>query len=81
MGVSVDKVEDQKKHAINCAANYPVLSDESTALTSELGILSERGTAMRTTYLLDKTGTVRKVFENVKVDGHVDEVLEAAKGI
>jgi len=36
---------------------------------------------MRTTYVLDGTGTVRKVFESVTVDGHVDQVLEAVKEI
>ena len=36
---------------------------------------------MRTTYVLDGGGTVRKVFEGVTVDGHVDEVLQAVKAI
>jgi len=77
----VDKVEAQKKHAITCAADFPILSDADKTLTSELGILRETGTAMRTTYVLDGTGTVRKVFEGVTVDGHVDEVLQAVKEI
>jgi peroxiredoxin len=36
---------------------------------------------MRTTYLLDSKGTVRRVFNGVTVDGHVDQVLEAVKDI
>lgn len=72
-------MEAQKKHAITCAASFPILSDASKTLTSQLGILSERGTAMRTTYVLDSSGTVRKVFNGVTVDGHVDQVLNAVK--
>jgi peroxiredoxin Q/BCP len=79
VGVSVDAVDAQKKHAIQCAANFPILSDEDKSLTTELGILSERGTAMRTTFLIDSKGTVRKVFPGVTVDGHVDQVLQAVK--
>jgi peroxiredoxin len=75
----VDKVEAQKKHAINCAATFPILSDVEKTLTSELGILRDTGTAARTTYVIDGSGTVRRVFSGVTVDGHVDEVLRAVR--
>lgn len=74
-------MEKQKTHAITCAADFPILSDADKKLTSELGILRDTGTAMRTTYVLDGSGTVRQVFNNVTVDGHVDQVLAAVKGI
>jgi peroxiredoxin Q/BCP len=32
---------------------------------------------LRTTFVIDKNGRVARVFPNVKVDGHVDEVLKA----
>jgi len=79
--VSVDDVDLQKEHAIHCAANIPLLCDTDASFTNGLGILNERGMAKRTTYLLDKSGTVREVFENVNVDGHVDQVLDAVKGL
>jgi thioredoxin-dependent peroxiredoxin len=79
VGISVDKVEAQKKHAITCAADFPILSDADKKLTTELGILRDTGTSMRTTYVVDASGVVRKVFENVTVDGHVDKVLQAVK--
>lgn len=79
VGVSVDEVAKQKEHAIQCAANFPVLSDEDKALTEQLGILNERGRAKRTTYILDGDGVVRQVFNDVQVDGHVDQVLAAVK--
>jgi peroxiredoxin Q/BCP len=75
----VDNVEAQKKHAITCAATFPILSDAEKTLTSALGILRDTGTAQRTTYLVDRTGTVRRVFSSVTVDGHVDEVLQAVR--
>ncbi len=33
------------------------------------------GNAKRTTFVIDKQGVVRRIFENVKVPGHADEVL------
>ena len=81
VGVSVDDVTLQKEHAMQCAANFPLLCDEDKSLTTQLGILNERGMASRTTYLLDGSGVVRKVFNGVSVDGHVDEVLQAVKDL
>lgn len=81
VGISVDDVELQKQHAVQCAANFPTLCDTDKSLTSQLELLNERGTAKRTTYILDSSGTVRKVFEGVNVDGHVDEVLAAVKSL
>ena len=34
----------------------------------------------RSTFLIDGDGTVRKVWREVKVPGHVEEVLAAAEG-
>jgi peroxiredoxin Q/BCP len=34
---------------------------------------------LRTTFLIDGTGTVRRVFEKVKPEGHAEEVLAAIR--
>ncbi|MEW6090462.1 MAG: peroxiredoxin, partial [Pseudomonadota bacterium] len=35
----------------------------------------------RSTFLIDEKGVVRRVWPKVKVNGHADEVLEAAKAL
>jgi peroxiredoxin Q/BCP len=35
----------------------------------------------RSTFLFDKDGILRSEWRKVKIEGHVDEVLEAAKGL
>jgi peroxiredoxin Q/BCP len=35
----------------------------------------------RATFLIDEKGVIRNIWRKVKVPGHVDEVLEAAKAI
>lgn len=79
VGISVDKVPAQKKHAITCAATFPIVSDADKTLTSTLGILRDTGSAQRTTYIVDRGGVVQRVFASVKVDGHVDKVLAAIR--
>ncbi len=36
---------------------------------------------VRTTYLIDPDGKVAKRWDNVKVDGHAEEVLQAVKSL
>ena len=81
VGISIDPVEAQKTHADHCGATFPILSDEGGMLIEQLGIKRDSGSAMRTTYILGADGMVKSVFNEVKVDGHVDEVLEAVKAL
>ena len=78
----MDDAEANQKHAITCGSTFPLLSDFGAKLVTELGIVNpERGNARRTTFVVDKDGKVRQVFESVSIDGHVDAVLEAVKGL
>ena len=77
--MSVDDSAAQQKHAANCGSSFPLLSDADGKLIEQLGIKSERGTAKRVTYVVDKTGTIRKIFPDVKVDGHTEAVLAAVR--
>ena len=75
----MDDSEAQQKHAVNCGSNFPLLSDQAGQLVDQLGIKNERGMAKRVTYVVDKEGKIRNVFEDVKVDGHTDQVLAAVR--
>lgn len=79
IGVSVDEPGANQKHAVTCGSNFPLLSDEGGRLIEQLDIKNERGSAKRTTYVVDTAGKVRTIFPNVKVDGHTDEVLAAVR--
>lgn len=78
VGVSVDSAESHRRFADACGLRFPLISDRERAAARRLGILNERGTsARRTTFIVDPAGRVARIFENVKVDGHVDQVLQA----
>lgn len=83
-GVSPDDQKSHRKFADKFGLNFPLLVDEDHKLAESLGIWVEKSMygkkymgIERTTYLLDETGTITKMWRKVKVDGHVAEVLAA----
>ena len=36
---------------------------------------------VRSTFLIDRDGKIARIWRNVRVPGHADEVLEAAKAL
>jgi peroxiredoxin Q/BCP len=82
IGISVDSLASHGNFARKYELHVPLLSDKEKKLTKGLGILNDKeASAKRTTFVLDREGFVRRVFENVNVAGHVDEVLAAIKDI
>jgi thioredoxin-dependent peroxiredoxin len=67
---------------------FPLVSDEDGKICAKYGTWVEKSLygrkymgIERATFLIDKTGTVAKVWHKVKVPGHVDEVLKAVKAL
>jgi peroxiredoxin Q/BCP len=86
LGVSKDPPARHAKFAAKHALTVPLASDAAeNGLSDALGIWTEKSmygrTYMgmeRTTYLVDGTGRIARVWRKVKVKGHAAEVLEAA---
>lgn len=80
MGVSRDTVDSHREFARQHGILCPLIADPDGAICSMLGVLPDPAAyAKRTTFVVDKTGIIRRIFEGVKVAGHVDEVLAAVK--
>jgi thioredoxin-dependent peroxiredoxin len=85
--MSADTVEELRKFRDKYALNFPLLSDPDHATLEAYGVWQEKNIygrksmgIVRTTYIIGKDGQVKHVFPNVKVDGHVHQVLTALKG-
>lgn len=83
LGVSADSIRRHEKFVTNQQLNFPLLSDESRTMLENYGVWQQKSMMgkkymgiVRTTLLIDPTGTVKKVYDNVKVTGHVNEVLQ-----
>jgi peroxiredoxin Q/BCP len=86
LGVSADPVAAQEKFRSKHQLAVPLISDEQHEMLEAYGAWGEKSMygrtflgIIRTTVLIGADGRVAKVWRNVRVDGHADEVLEAAK--
>jgi peroxiredoxin Q/BCP len=87
LGVSKDSLDSHEKFRKKYHLPFELLSDEGNAVARAYGAYGEKtmygkkvlGT-IRSTYLIDEYGRVGAVWSPVKVDGHVDRVLEHLRG-
>ena len=86
LGVSKDSIKSHDKFCSGKGLTITLLSDPDAAVQKAYGVWGKKkfmglesvGT-LRTTFLIDKKQRIAKVWENVKVNGHAKEVLEAVK--
>ena len=88
VGASADPVKAQDKFRDKHKLAIPLASDETKKMLTAYGVWGEKSMygrkfmgVRRTTVLIDRDGRVAQVWENVKVDGHAEAVLEAAKAL
>jgi peroxiredoxin Q/BCP len=88
IGVSKDSVEKHCKFRDKHNLTVRLLSDEDGKMLEAYGVWAEKSLygrkfmgINRTTLLIDEKGVVRKVWPKVKVNGHAEDVLAAAKEI
>jgi thioredoxin-dependent peroxiredoxin len=81
LGVSNDDLESHAKFRSKYSLNFPLLSDTDGKVSREYGVYKmfdfdgkKIGGINRSTFVIDKSGNVKKAIRGVKVDGHVDEV-------
>ncbi len=88
LGVSPDSLRKHANFRQKYGLGFPLLADEARAVHELYGVWGEKrmygrtymGT-LRTTLLIDAEGMVRRVWEGVRVKGHVDEVAAAVAGL
>ena len=79
LGVSTDSVRSHENFKNKYNLNFPLLSDSSKSIVRKYGVESDRGSARRVTFLIDKKGIVRYIWKKVQTERHADEVVEKAK--
>jgi peroxiredoxin Q/BCP len=84
LGVSVDDEKSHRKFADKYSLPFTLLADTDRKIVQDYGVWGEKSLygrkymgTNRVTYLIDERGKIAAVWPKVKVDDHVDEVLEA----
>jgi thioredoxin-dependent peroxiredoxin len=88
VGVSADPVKAQEKFRDKHGLTIPLASDEEKKMLTAYGVWGEKSMygrkfmgVRRTTFLVGSDGRIAQVWENVKVPGHAESVLETAKAL
>ena len=84
LGVSADDVVSHKKFSEKFSLNFPLLADTDHKIAEKYGAWREKNMygkvsmgIQRSTFLIDATGAVAKVWKKVSVDGHDQQVIDA----
>jgi peroxiredoxin Q/BCP len=88
LGVSADPVAAQDKFKNKYELEIPLGSDETHGMLKAYGVWGKKSMwgrsflgVQRVTFLIGGDGRIAKVWPKVRVDGHADEVLKAAKSL
>jgi thioredoxin-dependent peroxiredoxin len=87
-GVSRDSVKSHEKFKAKMSFPFDLLADEDETVCKLFGVIKEKNMygkkvmgIERSTFVMDRSGTIAKEWRGVKVDGHADEVLAAVKSM
>jgi peroxiredoxin Q/BCP len=88
IGVSADTVARQARFREKYSLTMPLLADPEKKVIAAYGVHKEKkmyGKSVmgieRTTFIIGKDGLIKKIFPKVKIEGHVEEVLEALSNL
>lgn len=87
-GVSRDSIASHEKFKDKQGFTFDLLSDPDEKLCKQFDVIHEKTLygrkfmgVVRSTFLIDANGKLRQEWRKVKVAGHAEEVLEAAKAL
>ena len=87
LGISADSPEKQKKFQDKYDLPYPLLSDPDKKICKAFDVIKDKNMygkivkgIGRTTFVIGPEGEIQHIFNNVKAEGHAEEVLAYLKG-
>jgi len=87
-GISKDSIASHEKFMAKKDLTVPLLSDEESDVCEKFDTWKEKSMygkkfmgIERSTFLIDAEGRIAQVWRKVKVPGHAEAVLEAAKAL
>ena len=82
LGVSRDSIKSHCNFIQKYNLAFNLISDEDGEICSVYGVLKEKSMfgkkyigIERSTFLIDKRGNILKIWQPVKINGHIDEIL------
>ncbi len=86
IGISPDPVDRHARFQEELGIDYPLLHDRDARIATRYGVWREKSTRgrsylglVRATLLLDPSGRIAHMWDNVRVRGHADKVLSGLR--
>ena len=86
LGISADSSEKQKKFQDKYDLPYTLLADTDKKICQAFGVIKDKNMygkivkgIARTTFAIGPDGKIQHIFNNVKAEGHAEEVLDYLK--
>ena len=83
LGISTDPLETHHKFREKHQLPFTLLSDEDATVSKLFGVYKQKNLygkkymgIERTTFVIDKTGRIAQIYPKVKVEGHIQDLLE-----
>ena len=82
-GISKDSIESHLKFKKKYKLKFDLLSDEKLSVIKKYGVWGKKSFMgiIRTTFLINSKGKIRKIWSNVRVKDHAKEVFSELKKI
>lgn len=88
IGVSIDSMERHQKFIEKYDLPFTLIADTDKKVVQRYGVWQEKKLygktfmgIVRTTFIIDKNGTIQKIFPKVKIKTHIEDVLAALKDV
>jgi peroxiredoxin Q/BCP len=88
MGVSPDSAKSHAGFKTKQNLNFSLIADPDKNICNLYDVMGEKSMygrkylgVIRTTYIISPKGEIAEVISNVKVKGHVDEIIETLKAL
>ena len=83
LGISTDDTASHDKFSKQYNLTFPLLSDADGRISKMYGVLkdSKIPRAARSTFVIGKNGHILKIYTNVRIECHADEVLAFLHGL
>ncbi len=88
LGVSRDSLKSHDKFREKHGFKFDLIADVNEELCTQFDVIKEKNMygrkvmgIERSTFLIDSTGKLKQEWRKVKVNGHVEEILDAVKAL
>jgi peroxiredoxin Q/BCP len=86
LGISTDDAASHQKFIEKYKLTFSLLSDAQASVSKAYGVYRQKSMygktywgIERSTFIIDETGKIKAIYRKVRVDGHVEEIMNALK--